>query len=67
MYTTILADTDELPAEFKMLASLGSLSTLQDLIQHGARNIQKPVLQAIRLSLSNNSKHGCLRTRYLWP
>ena len=58
VYTMILASTDELLAEFKMLAGLGLLSTLEDVLQQGARNIQKDVLQAIRSSLSNNGKRG---------
>jgi hypothetical protein len=58
VYTTVLASTDELLAEFKMLASLGLLSTLEEVLESGARNIQKDVLRAIRLSLSNDSKRG---------
>ena len=54
----ILASTDELLAEFKMLAGLGLWSTLEEVLQHGAKNIQKDVLRAIRSSLSNNSKRG---------
>jgi hypothetical protein len=57
-YTMMLASTDELLAEFKMLAGLGLLSTLEEVLQHGARNIQKDVLRAIRSSFSNNSKLG---------
>lgn len=58
MYTTILVSTEGLLAEFKLLASLGLLSTLKDVIQHGAQDIRRPVLQAIRLSLSNDSKYS---------
>jgi hypothetical protein len=58
VYTTVLASTDALLAEFKMLASLGLLSTLEEVLESGARNIQKDVLRAIRLSLSNDSKRG---------
>ena len=58
VHKTISASTDELLDEFKMLASLGLLSTLEDVLQPGARNIQKDVLRAIRSSLSVNSKRG---------
>ena len=58
IYTTILASTDELLDEFKLLASLGLLSTLQDVLQSRAGNIQRDVLRAIGSSLSNNSRRG---------
>ena len=54
----ILASTDELLAEFKMLASLDLLSKLEKVLQHEAGNIQNEVSREIGSLFSDTSKRG---------
>ena len=59
----ILASTDELLVEFKMLASLNLLSTLENVLQHEDRNIQKEVSREIGSFFSSTMRRGSFTSK----